>query len=63
MIQFIEMVNNILDILNTRYRSEGTETRNNWKLPLTTTDDWRLEVGKQAFYDHNRVFKPPAYIV
>ena len=49
MIQFIEMVNNILDILNTRYRSEGTETRNNWKLPLTTTDDWRFEVGKQAF--------------
>ena len=38
-IQFIEMKNNIFDILNTRYRSEGTKTRNKWKLPLTTTDD------------------------
>ena len=39
LIQFIEMMNNTFDILNIRYRSEGTKTRNNWKLPLTTTDD------------------------
>ena len=44
-IQFIEMKNNTFDILNTRYRSEGTKTRNKWKLPLTTTDDWRFQVG------------------
>ena len=62
-IQFLEMTNNAFDNLNIRYRSERTKTRNKWKLPLTTTDDRRFEVDKKAFYDHNRVFKLPAYIM
>ena len=42
LIQFIEMMNNAFDIMNIRCRSEGSKTRNKWKLPLTTTDDWRF---------------------
>ena len=38
-IQFLDMMNNTFDIMNIRYRSEGTKTRNKWKLPLTTTDE------------------------
>ena len=63
LIQFLEMMNNTFDILNIRYRSARTKIRNKWKLPLTTTDDWRFEVDKKPCYDHNRVFKLPAYIV
>ena len=63
LIQFTEITNNAFDILNIRYRSEKTKTWNKWKLPLTTTGDWRFEVVKKPFYDHNRVFKLPAYIM
>ena len=52
LLQFIEMMSNTFNILNIRQRSEGKKTRK-WKQPLTTTDDWRFEVGKKAFYDHN----------
>ena len=57
LIQFIEIMNNTLNILNIRYRLEGSKTGNKWKRPLTTTDDWMFEVGKKTFYD----FKLPAY--
>ena len=39
LIQYLEMMNNTFDILNTRYGSKGAKTRNKWKLPLTTTDE------------------------
>ena len=58
-----EMMSNTFYILNNRYRSEGTKTRNKWKLPLTKIDDWRFEIGKKSYYDHKRVFKLPAYII
>ena len=49
LIQLTEMMNNTFDILNIRYRSEGTKTRNKRKLLLTTTDDWMFEVGNKSF--------------
>ena len=49
-IQFIEMKNNTFDIMNIRYRSDGTKTRNKWKLPPTTTDDWRFGVCIKSIY-------------
>ena len=50
-------MDNTFDILNTRYRSEGTKTRNKWNLPLSTTDDLRFGVGKTAFNNHNTGFQ------
>ena len=61
LIQFIEMMNSAFVIMNIRCRSEGSKTRNKWKLPLTTTDDWRFEVGKKSFCDHKRVFSVSVY--
>lgn len=43
-VEFIRKFNDAFDVLNIRYKSEGVKTKNERKMLITKTDDWRFEV-------------------
>ena len=49
-IEFIEKLNDIFDIFNIRNNLEGSRSRNKFKEPLTSPDDWRFEVSRTRFH-------------
>lgn len=48
-IEFIEKVNRAFDILNVRYKGEGSRTRNPAKEPYTDINDDRFKVKYMRF--------------
>lgn len=46
-VELLRYINNVFDILNMRSRNEGARSRNKYKSPLTSSDDWRFEVNTE----------------
>ena len=44
-VELINKFDRAFDILNIRYKAEGVENRNKYKMLLTSPEDWRFEVG------------------
>ena len=43
-IELVDKINDIFDILNVTSRNQGVYSRNKFKEPMESSDDWRFQV-------------------